>query len=256
VSDVGDWEALEPLDVNSGEFGRQVRAVELISGYAQDKVPTMATLFDSAMVADKLCDSGLMTYISQQPVIMEGVLELITRVMIDFGRACLEAGADGLFIASQHSTISTGSDDVYRRFILPYDLKMVSQLRGKARFIVMHLHSPEEGDEIRFERIAGFPGVDAINWDDQNSKPSLKEGKQISRKTVLGGMDHSGVLRNGRPDMVKEQVLGAVRHAGLRSLIVAPGCVITTDTPAENIHAAVNAVRSIDPTSKEWRARE
>ena len=89
--------------------------------------------------------------------------------------------------------------------------------------------------------------MDGINWEDQTSSHSLKEGRKLSRKAVLGGIDHNGVFRTGTPDEAAEQVLTAVREADLRGLMVAPGCVITVDTPEENIRALVDAVRSIDP---------
>lgn len=252
VSEPSQWETLEPLDVNSGEFGRQVRAVELISQYAHDRVPMMVTLFDPPMVADKLCDRGFVHHITESPGIMQSALELISRVMVDFGKACLEAGADGLFIASQHTTVSSVSDEQYRKFVLPFDLHMISQLRRRSKFIIMHLHTEETDKALRFERISRTPGVDAINWDAKNTATSLLEGKRISRKTVVGGIDNNGLLRTGSAEDVHEQVVSTLRDAGLKGVIIGPGCVITTDTPNANIQAVVDGVNSINPWSKEW----
>lgn len=247
IKDSTDWETLEPVDVNTGEFGNQVRAVELIQRYAHGIVPTMATIFDPPMVADRLCDRNLIMYADEQPAILKSALDLICDVMIDFARATLEAGSDGLFLATQHSTLSSISDEHYDNFVYPYHLRMISKLRNKAKFIVMHLHAREENEEIRFDKIAKTPGLDGINWEDQSSSLSLKEGKRKSRKTVLGAIDHNGVFRNGTSDEAKEQVLSAVDEAGFERLIVAPGCVITVDTPLENIMAVRDVVRSINP---------
>ncbi|MCJ7817699.1 MAG: hypothetical protein MUP60_02510, partial [Candidatus Thorarchaeota archaeon] len=60
-----------------------------------------------------------------------------------------------------------------------------------------------------------------------------------------------GILRTGTPDDAKEQVLKAVEDAGFKRLIVAPGCVVTVDTPPENLVAVRDAVREIDPYSDE-----
>ena len=252
IETASDWETIEPLDVNTGEFGEQIRAVELIKEYSQDKVPIMATIFDAPMVADKLCDSGFIDYIESEPDIMRGVLDLITDVMIDFGRAAIEAGSDGLFLASQHSTFSAVTDEQYKEFVYPYDLKLISKLRSKANFIIMHLHAREENEHIRFDKIAKVPGLHAINWEDQSSSLSLSQGKKQSRKTVLGGIDHNDIFRTGSPDEAEDQVLNAIREAGLKKLIVAPGCVITQDTPTENIEKVVETVKGIRPWHKEW----
>lgn len=252
VQESSDWETLEPLDVNDGEFGKQIHAIELIKKYAQDKVPIMATVFDAPMVADKLSKKNLTDYMDTTPDIIESVLEMVNGVMIDFGRAALEAGADGLFIASQHSTHAAVSDEQYKKFVYPFDFKMVEKLRGKAKFIIMHLHARDENEDIRFEKIANTNGVDGINWEDQSASLSLNEGKKLARKAVFGGIDHNGIFRSGSADEAKSQVLDALRKAGLHRTVIAPGCVITIDTPRENIHSVVDAVRSIKPWAKEW----
>ncbi len=252
VKEVSDWETLESLDVSAGEFGDQIHAVNLIHEYSQNRVPILATIFDAPMVADKLCSSNFLEYIDTEPEIMKNVLEMITNVMIDFGRAAIEAGADGLFIASQHSTFTAVTDEQYNNFVLPYDERILSKLRGKAKFILMHLHAKNEDEDIRFDRIARNPGLDAINWEDQSSSLSLADGKKRSRKTVLGGIDHNGIFRTGSTDEAKVQVFEAIKAAGLRRLIVAPGCVITQDTPEENIERIVEDVKAIRPYEREW----
>jgi uroporphyrinogen decarboxylase len=251
IGQASDWEVLEKPDVMAGEFGKQVHAVELIHEYSQDRVPTMATIFDGPMVADKICDKQLNKYMDEEPEIMRATLEMITDVMIDFASATLEAGADGLFLASQHSTKASVSDEHYKKFILPQDLKLIKKLRGKAKFMVMHLHAREPNEIIRFDKISRTPGLDAVNWEDQTASIDLKEGKQRSRKTVFGGIDHNGVFREGTPDEAKAQVIEAIESAGYKRLVVAPGCVITMDTPEENIQAVKDTVRSFVPYDEE-----
>lgn len=242
-----DWETIEPVDVNTGEFGNQIHAVELIHEYAHGTVPTMATIFDAPMVADRLCGKELLKYAEEHPEILESALNLINDVMIEFAKATIDAGADGLFLASQHSTRSSISDEHYDQFIYPYDLKLISRLRGKTKFIIMHLHANEENEEIRFDKIAKTPGVNGINWEDQSSALSLREAKRRSRVTVVGGIDHNGVIRTENPETVKEQVLQAVSEAGYKRLIVGPGCVVNVDTPPENLYAIREVIQSINP---------
>lgn len=246
INEVGDWETLEPLDVNTGELGNQIRAVELIHKYAQDKVPTMATVFDPSMVADKISDKQLTRYAEEHPEVLKGALDLITEVMIDFARATIDAGADGIFLASQHSTHSSVTDEQYKEFVYPYDLKFINRLRGKAKFIIVHLHAREDNEEIRFSKIAKTLGVNGVNWEDQSSALSLLEGKKKFRGGVLGGIDHNGIFRTGSVDEATEQVLTAVKDAGPERLIIAPGCVVTVDTPKENMLAVRDAIRSYD----------
>ena len=252
VRSPADWEVLEPLDVNAGEFGRQIRAVQLIHRYAQVRVPTMVPVLDSSAVADRLCEEKFAEYIVESPDIMKSVLEMVTGVMIDFGRAVLDAGADGLFIVSERSTDSEITEDQYKEFVLPYNLKLIARLQRRAKFIIMHLHASAEAETVPLERVARIPGLDGLSWEDQRVGPTLREGKAMSRRAVLGGIDYDGPLKTGSRDEAKEQVLSAVHEAGLERLIVAPGCDIPMDTPEHNIHAVLDAIRSIVPWTKEW----
>ena len=251
VTKTSDWETLEQPDVNSGVFGKQIKAVELISEYAQGRVPTMGTIFDGPMVADKICGKNLNMYMTEEPEIMHDVLEMITDTMVEFSKAVLDAGADGLFIASQHSTEAAVSDEHYKEFILPNDAELISRTRGEARYIVMHLHARDKGEKIRFKKITKTRGLDAINWEDQTSSHSLSDGKKLFRKGVIGGIDHNGIFREGTAEAAEQQVLSAIEAAGTRRLVVGPGCVITTDTPEQNIRAVVDAVRSLKPYEEE-----
>lgn len=252
VRSSADWEVLEPLDVNAGEFGKQIRAVQLIHRYAQAQVPTMAPVLDSSAVADRLCEEKFAEYIVESPDIMKSALEMVTGVMIDFGRAALDAGADGLFIVSERSTDSEITEGQYQEFVLPYNLKMIARLQRRAKFIIMHLHARAGAETVPLERVARIPGLDGLSWADQRVGPTLREGKTMSRRAVLGGIDQDGPLKTGSHDEAKEQVLTAVHEAGLERLIVAPGCDIPMDTPEDNIHAVVDAIRSIVPWAKEW----
>ncbi|MFX1441142.1 MAG: uroporphyrinogen decarboxylase family protein, partial [Promethearchaeota archaeon] len=200
------------------------------------------------------CNRPLTDYMDESPEVLETVLEMITNVMIDFARATLEAGADGLFIATQHSTHTSVTDAQYKKFVYPFDSRLIAKLRGKAKFMVMHLHAREENEQIRFEKIANTPGIDALNWEDQSADLTLSDGKKQSRKAVMGGIDHNGIFRTGDSEEAEGQVLQAIHEAGLKRLIVAPGCVVTVDTPMENIQAVVDTVHSITPWAKEWEA--
>ncbi|MFX0185289.1 MAG: uroporphyrinogen decarboxylase family protein, partial [Candidatus Hodarchaeota archaeon] len=54
ILSLSDWETIEPVDPNEGEFGAQIKAVELIYQQVENEVPTMMTIFSPFMVASKL----------------------------------------------------------------------------------------------------------------------------------------------------------------------------------------------------------
>ena len=79
----------------------------------------------------------------------------------------------------------------------------------------------------------------------------MKEGKKRFKGAALGGIDHNGVFRTESSEDAQKQVIDAIKEAGPDRLIIAPGCVITVDTPQENIVAVKDAVRAIDPYESE-----
>lgn len=66
---------------------------------------------------------------------------------------------------------------------------------------------------------------------------------------VAGNIDHIQLLPLGTPDEVRKACLAAIAAAGghqARHYMLAPGCEITADTPAENIEAYVQAAHAGD----------
>jgi uroporphyrinogen decarboxylase len=66
-------------------------------------------------------------------------------------------------------------------------------------------------------------------------------------KAVMGGVDERGTLLEGSTEEVRRQVREALAQTGGRRFLLAPGCSISPQTPPENLHAAVKAVREAAP---------
>ena len=67
--------------------------------------------------------------------------------------------------------------------------------------------------------------------------PDLQEGKLRSGKAVMGGISEKTILKNGKPDQVREEVARALELTGGKHFLLAPGCSIPPETPAENLLA-------------------
>jgi uroporphyrinogen decarboxylase len=155
INDVSDWETLEPLDVNAGELGNQIHAVELIQEYAHGIVPTMSTVFDPAMVADKISDKNFSKYADENPEILKGALDIITDIMIEFASATIDAGADGIFLASQHSTNSSVTDEQYKSSCTHTTSSSSHDSEGRQTssfYIYTHVRTMKKSDLTRLRR--------------------------------------------------------------------------------------------------------
>ena len=70
----------------------------------------------------------------------------------------------------------------------------------------------------------------------------LGEGRAKVPGAVIGGLDQWTTLRDGTPDAAVAEARDAVAQTGGTGVIVGPGCVLTMNTPDENVAAVVKAL--------------
>ncbi|RLI09131.1 uroporphyrinogen decarboxylase [Candidatus Bathyarchaeota archaeon] len=240
-----DWGALEELDVQDGVLGEMVRAVECIGRGLEGRVPFIQTVFSPLTICLKIGDGRLLGDLRSEPDGVEEALEVISRTMAEFARANMDAGASGLFFATQMATLDRLTEDEYRRFGVRYDLPVLRAVRSRAFINVVHIH----GENIMFDLIAESYPADALNWHDQRTPPSLADASERFPGALLGGIDERNTLVKGTTDDVEAMVKDAVKDVSGRRLILAPGCVIPLAAPPSNLDAVIRTARSY----KDWR---
>jgi uroporphyrinogen decarboxylase len=146
-------------------------------------------------------------------------------------------GADGFFFATQLATRSALPTGVYERLGIPYDRKVLDALRSGSWCTVLHLH----GLDPMFDLADVYP-VDAVNWHDRETTPSLTEALQRTRRALVAGIARRGVIAQEKPEAAAAEVRDAIAQTEGRRIVVAPGCVIPTTAPAESMLAARRAV--------------
>src|SRR6266545_4018619 len=107
VKTAADWARIKPLDPGSGALGRELEALRLIVAGKTDDVPVLHTVFSPLTIARKLAGDRLSADIRTRPKAILQALEAITETLVRYEAAVIEAGADGVFFATQ-----TGSPDV------------------------------------------------------------------------------------------------------------------------------------------------
>ncbi len=241
IKNVSDFEVIEEVDPTDGEFGLQVEGVRKVSKILSGQVPLMMTIFSPFMVASQL-DPNIQEHVYDSPSQIEGGLKVITRVMTEFGRAVLDADANGLFVASLHSVEGKLTNQQFLDFEAKYTRRLLNDLSPQAEFIVFHLH----GNKPLFKYIADNYPIDAINWHSQYTSPTIRNALKIFNKGLFGGIDETETVRKGTPHAIRKKLQEVMRISNSRVLL-APGCVIPIDTPAENLHTLVEVIRNAPP---------
>ncbi len=237
VKSPADWARVAALDVSQGVLGREVRATRLIARELGTQAPILQTLFSPSYTVSGL--SGRERFLQDartHPDLLRPALEAVTQTTIDLARAFLDAGASGIFFATQLAARGLLTVDEYRTLAEPYDRAVLAAVRERADILLLHAH----GVDVSFDLLAAYP-VDAMNWHDRAAPPSLEEGQRRFAGCVVGGIGEAA-FEEGSPQRVTEDVRTAIEATGGRRVIVATGCVVPITAPEACLRAARSAV--------------
>jgi len=237
VHSPGDWHKLAVLDPLRGALGRQLHCLELIAAEVGQEVPFIQTVFSPLAQAKNLAgDERLLVHLRTCPDDLRAGLETITETAVRFVREVLRAGAAGIFYAVQHGCYGILCEEEYRHLGRPYDLRILEAAQ-EGWFHLLHIH----GNDIMFDALADYP-VQAMNWHDRDTWPSLAEALERCNKVLVGGLRRQETMLLGAPQDVRAEADDAIAQTGGRRFILGTGCVTPITSPTSNIHAARAAV--------------
>ena len=230
-----DWTKLQVLDPYQGMLAEACRALDMIGQGLEEGTPFIQTIFNPLAQAKNLAGERLLPHLRQHPDALKSGLETITESTIRFVKAARGTGIAGIFLALQHATYDLLSETEYREFGRPYDLRVLEATEG-LWFNLLHLH----GDHIMFDLVADYP-VQAINWHDRETSPSLGEALPRFPGALVGGLHRIDTMLRGTPEQVRAEVQTAIEETAGQRLIIGTGCVMFINTPLGNILAAREA---------------
>jgi uroporphyrinogen decarboxylase len=136
---------------------------------------------------------------------------------------------------------SQNGEGTYDRLVKPGDLRILDAVQGGA-FNLLHVC----GHAVNFARFGGYP-VHAVNWADRYAGPSIDLVTGWLRPAICGGLDNLGTMAAGSAEDCEKEAADAIRRAGNRPFILAPGCTFDPATvPADNLHAIRRAVEKFN----------
>lgn len=228
-----DWARLPPLPLNWGAVGEQVETVRQVRAAVGD-TPILQTLFSPLTVAARLVGNAFTREVMEAPAFADALQRLADDV-IRTGIAMIEAGADGVFYASQHAHPASMPRDLFDRFGDPWDRHVLTRLRAAgATLLVAHAH----GHGAYVDAALRWP-VDCVSWHDRETPPTLVEAAALT--IPFAGLDQNGPAVRGTPAEVIAEARAAIAAVS-GQLILAPGCTFPLTAPVENLRALREAV--------------
>jgi len=257
IARVDDLASLSPLTGEEGGFGEQLALVSALRKAIGARVYMPTTFFNAWAVLRGLItppkmhlppnlDSGadapsrwIRQAYQENPELVARALQTIGGNLARFAARCVAAGADGIFLSVRDDWVdAAGTAGLYGRVVRPTDLAILAAVK-EARFNVLHVC----GKAVNFRAFAEYP-VPVLNWADRAAGPSIREVAPWAKPALWGGVDNLVTLASGTPQQVREEVADALRQAGARPIMIAPGCTFDpARVPQANLHALADAVR-------------
>ncbi len=241
VPDLEAWRSVELR--NPKALDDQVESIGIVARELGDDVPVIQTVFSPITVGGYLVgksQSRVVRELRQHPDLVRPALERIAAGLLDFSRRSVKAGAAGVFYAiSGYAGRDVMPETQYRELMLPLDQGVLRNLPDDAWFNVLHLC----GSKLNFGLAQDLP-AHVISWSIHNQgNPSLREGRDMVGRAVMGGLSQRSTLLYGPPAKIEDEARRAIEETeGGRGLLLAPGCSVPPRVREVNLAAMAEAV--------------
>lgn len=231
IHDEEEAEELKVPAVGAGRTGECVKGIREACERITDR-PVFAGIIGPYSLAGRLLDmTEIMILCYEEPEMVETVLEKATEFLIAYAKAFKDAGANGVVMAEPAAGLLSPS--LMEEFSNPY-VKKVREAVEDDSFVVMYHNCGNIEPLLR-----QIQEVDAKAYSFGNAIDIEKALEVIPQdRLVIGNIDPAGVLRNGTPEVVREETRKLLeRCSKYPNFVIASGCDIPPMTPFENMDA-------------------
>jgi uroporphyrinogen decarboxylase len=176
----------------------------------------------------------------KEPENLKKLLEISLTGLIHWGIAVAEAGADIICISDPTVSRDVMSRDTWTEFGFPFLKRLAHALKKTGRLLQLHVC----GDTT--DRLDTFvqAGFDILCLDTKVDFGVARE-KVGDGVCLMGNVCPNTTLLFGTPKDVEKDSARVIRQAGLKgNFILSSGCMLSPDTPRDNIYAMVNAAKT------------
>lgn len=240
ITGADDLARVQPVDPRQGALGEQLEALRAIRAAVGPDVPIIWTIFAPLMVLPFLVRGGkprALALLRSDGDAVARALGAIAETLAEYAAACLAAGADGLFYATNVATRALISAEECRRFQRPFDRTVLAAVQ-RAPFNLLHVC----GDDTWFDEFADYP-VTAFSWALGPGNPSLADGHKRTGRAVVGGLPAKPQIASMTDAALVNDARAAIDAMGARWLLLGPGCSINPDTRESLLQAVGSALR-------------
>lgn len=172
------------------------------------------------------------------PAVAHRLLAHLTRIVIDFGLAQVEAGAD--MIGAGDAAASLISPAMYRQFALPYEQQVCQAIHAAGSLVKLHVC----GNTTKLLPDMALCGADLFNVDHMVALTRAHDVYAARNLCFKGNLDPVRQIMQATPEQCRELARAAIAvgTAGGARYMLSPGCEIPAATPDDVFEAFCQAV--------------
>jgi uroporphyrinogen decarboxylase len=235
IDQPSDWRRLRPEPRYSPGRRQYLDGLKQILDAVGHEVPVIMTVFNPFATANDnragILDfsdasfAGITHDLRTDPKSTLVGLRVVAESLAEFSRACIEAGAMGVFFSANGGERDRFHDDEFESWVMATDRMVLDAARDAgAQCNVLHVC----GARQRLSAYRDYPAQIA-NWAHELDNPSLLEGRRMLGRTILGGLDAQGPLTRGSRGEVEEEVRQVLASAPAPAFILGAGCAVQGD---------------------------
>lgn len=219
ITTTEDVDKIQILDPTKGELGEQLKVIRNLRVYFGPELPMLETVFSPIEVAHRLLTGreALSSMWRRSPKAVHILLNRITKTFTQFCLKALDAGANGIFLATKWANKDLLTWEEYTELGTTYEMQMLNALNRRGAMIVLHVC----GEHTYLENMLDYQ-VDAFSYD-FFAKGALDPQNVIERsgKQVIGGIDPELLGKDPKSTADK-----CKKYHAIDRWIAGPSCVV------------------------------
>ena len=238
VTDEESMYALKVPAVGDARTGEYVNTIREAKKLITDR-PVLAGAIGPFSLSGRLMNmTEIMMLCYDEPELVHGVLEKVTRFLIAYNIALRDGGADGIVMAEPAAGML--SPALIGEFSMPYVKRIIEAAETDECIFVYH--NCGNSTLSLTNEILGA-GAKAYHFGNAIDISKMLE-LMPQDKLVMGNIDPARQFRNGTPESVRETTLATLEKCAKHpNFVLSSGCDIPPVTPLENIDAFFKAAR-------------
>lgn len=235
IDQPSDWRRLRPEPRHSPGRRQYLDGLQRILDEVGHEVPVIVTVFNPFATANDnragVLDfsdasfTGISHDLRADPESTLAGLRVIAESLGEFSRACIDAGAMGVFFSANGGERDRFRDEEFEKWVMATDRMVLDAARDAgAQCNVLHVC----GARQRLSAYRDYP-AQIVNWAHELDNPSLQAGARMLGRAILGGLDAQGPLTRGSRKEIETEVRQVLASAPAPAFVLGAGCAVHGD---------------------------